>query len=430
MGQWAQRVEGRPHRTTNGRRSLRPVIGAALVGLVMTVAPAVGIGVVAGAAGSGGGVSAFGDATAYSAPAASQLNTRVAGIASTPDHKGYWLVGADGGVFSFGDAGFYGSGVGGFPYPLIGVVGIAPTPDGRGYWIADHGGTFNFGDAPDENPTLGLSLNAPVVGIASIPRAVGYWLAAADGGVFGFGEAAFDGSMGGHPLNEPIVGIAATPDGRGYWLVAADGGVFSFGDAVFHGSMGGIPLNEPIVGIAATPDGRGYWLVAADGGVFSFGDAVFHGSLGATPASGSTPVVGMATTPDGDGYWLAPTIKSLPPSSVPSVPYDCNEPSDPTAVEPSTISLACADGNASLIDLTWSYWTPAGALASGGYTHNLCVPDCAGGTFVTAPASAWLGYPVETGAGQEFSTVRYTYADPSAPGGWSTYTQLLEISFG
>jgi len=34
----------------------------------------------------------------------------------------------------------------------------------------------------------------------------------------------------------PIVGISASPDGGGYWLVGADGGVFAFGDAVFYGS--------------------------------------------------------------------------------------------------------------------------------------------------------------------------------------------------
>ncbi len=265
--------------------------------LVVAVAPGVGVGAAGAVAASSGAVSAFGDATPYSAPVGNQLNARIAGIASTPDHKGYWLVGADGGVFNYGDAGFYGSGVGSLPYPLGGIVGIAPTPDGRGYWMAGSvASPTSSATRRMKIPPAGLFPNAPMVGIAAVPQAVGYWLAGADGGVFGFGAAAFYGSMGGHPLNAQVVGIAATPDGGGYWLVAADGGVFSFGDAAFHGSMGGHPLNAPIVGIAPTPDGGGYWLVAADGGVFSFGDAAFHGSLGATPPSASTPVVGMATT--------------------------------------------------------------------------------------------------------------------------------------
>ncbi len=79
-------------------------------------------------------------------------------------------------------------------------------------------------------------------------------------------------------LNKPIVGMATTGDGKGYWLVASDGGIFSFGDALFYGSTGAMTLNKPIVGMATTGDGKGYWLVASDGGIFSFGDAVFYGA--------------------------------------------------------------------------------------------------------------------------------------------------------
>src|SRR6185437_3266362 len=173
------------------------------------------------------GVSAFGNATPFGAPA--QINQPMVGMASTPDGNGYWLVAADGGVFTFGDAGFFGS-------------------------------------------AGNIALNQPIVGMASPPDGNGYWLVAADGGVFTFGDAGFFGSAGNIALNQPIVGMASTPDGMGYWLVAADGGVFTFGDAGFFGSAGDIALNQPIVGMASTPDGMGYWLVAADGGVFTFGD--------------------------------------------------------------------------------------------------------------------------------------------------------------
>ena len=82
-------------------------------------------------------------------------------------------------------------------------------------------------------------------------------------------------------LNAPMVGVASTPDGGGYWMVGGDGGVFTFGDAQFHGSLPGQKVTpaKPIVGMAATPDGNGYWLVGADGGVFVFGDAGFYNSL-------------------------------------------------------------------------------------------------------------------------------------------------------
>ncbi|MCL6104606.1 MAG: hypothetical protein M1483_03070, partial [Actinobacteria bacterium] len=245
------------------------------------------------------------------------LAAQIVGIASTPDGKGYWLVGADGGVFSFGDAGFYGSlpkGPGGLGiHPASSIVGIASTPDGKGYWLVSaHGGVFSFGDAgfygslPKGPGGLGIHPAASIVGIASTPDGKGYWLAGKDGGVFSFGDGGFYGSLppgpgglGIHPAAS-IVGIASTPDGKGYWLAGADGGVFSFGDSVPYGSLPAIEqttnLNYPIVGIASTPDGKGYWLAGADGGVFSLGDAGFYGSL---PSMGPTvhlnhPVVGVA----------------------------------------------------------------------------------------------------------------------------------------
>jgi hypothetical protein len=171
------------------------------------------------------------------------------------------------------------------------------------YWlVAADGGIFSFAGAPFYGSTGGMTLNKPVVGMASAPKSQGYWLVASDGGVFTFGSAGFYGSTGGMTLNKPVVGMAATPTGGGYWLVASDGGIFAFGDAQFYGSMGGKPLNQPIVGMAATPDGKGYWFTAADGGVFAFGDAKFYGSLGSVPQI--RPVVAVAADADGNGYWF------------------------------------------------------------------------------------------------------------------------------
>jgi len=188
--------------------------------------------------------------------------------------------------------------------PVPGSIPACTIPSAAtdGYdLVASDGGIFSFGSTPFCGSTGGITLNAPVVGMARAPDSGGYWLAAADGGVFAFGGAQFYGSMGGKPLNEPIVGIAATPDGQGYWLVAADGGIFSFGNAQFYGSTGGMQLNKPIVGMAATADGRGYRLVAADGGIFDFGDAQFFGSMGGQPLN--RPIVGMADDVATGGYW-------------------------------------------------------------------------------------------------------------------------------
>ena len=205
-----------------------------------------------------------------------------------PVPASYDMATATGEVSSFGAAYNYGP-----TSPLSlnkPVVGLATTTDGNGYWeAAADGGVFTFGTAPFQGSMAGQRLNAPVVGIAGTEDQDGYWEAAADGGVFGFGSAPFLGSMGGQHLNQPIVGMAATPDGQGYWLVAADGGVFTFGDAAFYGSMGGHPLTAPVVSIGVPSDGGGYWEFAADGGVFAFGSATYAGSVSHT--SPTSPIV-------------------------------------------------------------------------------------------------------------------------------------------
>jgi len=209
---------------------------------------------------------------------------------------------------------------------------------------------------------------------------------------------------------------------------SGSGSVASFGDAATEGGPSASQLVAPVVGMAATPGGGGYWLVAADGGVFSFGRAAFHGSMGAAPANPSIPAVGMAA-PDGAGYWVTTTAKALPaPTPVPSVLAECNRPGAGPAVEPTNIVLACGDGNASLTGLAWSSWGVSSATGSGEYTHNLCVPNCASGTFVSTPTSVELRYPVRSAAGSEFSTVTYSAATPTAPGGRTTYSAVVETS--
>jgi hypothetical protein len=222
----------------------------------------------------------------------------VVGLAPTHDGHGYWGVWPSGNVRGVGDATQ--------PSPLVAlaatVVGAAADPSGGLWVVGADGGVFALGGAPFFGSLGGITLNAPVVGVAATPDGGGYWLVSADGGVFAFGDAGFFGSMAGSTLNAPMVGMAATHDGGGYWLVSADGGVFAFGDATFFGSMAGSTLNGPVVGMA-TPDSGGYWLAAHDGGVFAFGDATFEGSAGALDLV--APVFSMAGTPSGHGYWLS-----------------------------------------------------------------------------------------------------------------------------
>jgi len=222
---------------------------------------------------------------------------------TTPGH-GYYLYDSYGDTAGFGNDSYLTYlGNPGFLSLNAPVVGMATTPSGGGYWMtAADGGVFAYGDAGFYGSTGNIHLNQPIVGMAATSDGKGYWFVASDGGVFAYGDANFYGSMGAQHLNQPIVGMAATPDDKGYWLVAADGGVFAYGDAQFYGSTGNIHLNQPVVGMSPTRDGKGYWFVAADGGVFAYGDAQFYGSTGNEQLT--QPVVGMTAAPDGKGYWF------------------------------------------------------------------------------------------------------------------------------
>jgi hypothetical protein len=68
----------------------------------------------------------------------------------------------------------------------------------------------------------------PLQAMAAIARS-GYRFVASDGGIFNNGpssggSAPFLGSMGGQHLNAPIVGMATMPAGDGYYEVAAEAG--------------------------------------------------------------------------------------------------------------------------------------------------------------------------------------------------------------
>ncbi len=118
---------------------------------------------------------------------------------------------------------------------VVDIRAHASSPDGKGYWmVGGDGGIFAFGDAQFFGSMGGTPLNKPIVGMSG-NNLGGYWLVASDGGVFSF-NATFKGSLGSLVLNAPITGMAATDDGNGYWMVTADGGVFAFGDAPFWGS--------------------------------------------------------------------------------------------------------------------------------------------------------------------------------------------------
>ena len=182
-----------------------------------------------------GGIFNFGTAQFDGSMGGSYLSTPVVGMTKDVRTGGYWEVASDGGIFSF-DAPFEGS-MGGTSLnaPIVGMVSDNLT---GGYWlVASDGGVFAF--------------NTPFFGSMAVPNWTNQsleWRPCPSGTATGSlrRTAAFSlsvmspfyGSMGGISLNEPIVGMASNAFGNGYWLVAKDGGVFAFGSAQFYGSMG------------------------------------------------------------------------------------------------------------------------------------------------------------------------------------------------
>src|SRR5664280_364884 len=166
---------------------------------------------------------------------------------------------------------------------LLPAVGMASTPSGSGYWLTDRRGAVSaHGGAQYHGSMATVVLNSPIAHIVSTSDGNGYWLVAADGGTFAFGDAGFYGSMAGQhldapfhgstgalSLNRPIVSMASSADGSGYWFVASDGGIFAF-DVPFYGSEGAHPIPAPVVGMAGDGGTGGYWMVGADGTVYGF----------------------------------------------------------------------------------------------------------------------------------------------------------------
>ena len=182
--------------------------------------------------GTDGGVFALGDAPYCNV----QLPTASAALAQG---------GLSGTVPSVAIAQYPGS-VGYATGTAAGAAIVTPLP---GNTCEEHGRDEPFASTGVSDNLLGLF--GMVTGMAVSPRGAHLWLVGADGGVFApqvsppetpppgtVSQAPFFGSLPslGITPNAPIVGIGATPDGGGYWLLGADGGVFTFGDATFFGS--------------------------------------------------------------------------------------------------------------------------------------------------------------------------------------------------
>ena len=90
---------------------------------------------------------------------------------------------------------------------------------------------------------------------------------------------------------------------------------------------------------------------------------------------------------------------------------------------PTSYVLACADGNAVLLKIRWTTWTPTAATGRATYSFNNCTPYCAVGKFVSFPAAVALSAPKHASLGLLFTRAVIVYKD--ATGKRTTETEQL-----
>lgn len=82
---------------------------------------------------------------------------------------------------------------------------------------------------------------------------------------------------------------------------------------------------------------------------------------------------------------------------------------DELTQRPTSYTLACADGNASLDQLTWSGWGEPTATARGVVVSNTCDPDCANGALRRDEATAVASGLRPRGSVRLYTKVTVTY---------------------
>ncbi len=120
---------------------------------------------------------------------------------------------------------------------------------------------------------------------------------------------------------------------------------------------------------------------------------------------------------------------TVPASELPGVLANCTDSlpqRNQASVKPTSIVLACGDGNTGTEDLVWTSWTQTDASATGEVWENNCIPDCADGTIEVYPASFSLSDVVTTTSGRVFSQMVAVYRGPG-PQGKSSDQFLLPL---
>jgi hypothetical protein len=78
---------------------------------------------------------------------------------------------------------------------------------------------------------------------------------------------------------------------------------------------------------------------------------------------------------------------------------------EPPAYKPSTLLIACGDGNVRVTHLRWASWSGTRATGSGTWEQNNCEPNCAQGRFIDYAVRLTLTQPIRGQGASIFGTV-------------------------
>ncbi len=130
------------------------------------------------------------------------------------------------------------------------------------------------------------------------------------------------------------------------------------------------------------------------------GALLLVGGLAACGVEDTRPV---AAHPQAD----APTESGTTVRSRAGVTYLLDCVGEPVA-RPASYTVACADGNQSLVDLDWSDWGAQRASATGSVVANDCDPSCAEGSDVRAAVKVVASDLVDGEAAATYGTLTIT----------------------
>jgi hypothetical protein len=119
-----------------------------------------------------------------------------------------------------------------------------------------------------------------------------------------------------------------------------------------------------------------------------------------TPTAPTTTILSPTTT-------LPPPTTTAPAAALPAAP-NCDPQLGASGFEPTSIFIGCATSADYLGSIVWSEWTATAATGTAMHHINNCQPDCAGGTFSSAPVDVTLSDPETLGGMYVFTTITVT----------------------